>query len=186
MDNSSKALLITAAILITITIITLSISILKSNNRVSESANESGEKISVTADKVSDEITSTLNDLDNNLIKVKNRKIEFTNKWYENYFPTEPKLLLNPNTTYVLSFDYKINYADDIVGCGIGYGEFYYKTDIIYSVIYPNQTAGKFIKTFSTPNTFNTDKPYLQLRFARMDNAGKLSVEIKNIKFKKK
>lgn len=185
MENATKALLIAAAVLIAIILVAMAISLLNSVGNTSDSAEQVGERVVVEADNVSGDVISLLDDLNNkNLINVADRKEEF-NWWYQNYFPKNPKLLLEPSTTYVLSFDYKINYADSTVGCGIGYGKTHYSKDILYSVTYPNQTEGKFVKTFTTPSTFNTDEPYLQLRFARMNQPGKLNVEIENVRFKK-
>lgn len=186
MENATKALLIAAAVLIAIILIALGISIVNSTGDVSDSADEVGTQIAVKADDISEDTLSILDDINNeNLIKVANRVATVNNEYYENYFPDNPKLLLEPNTTYILSFDYEIISADYSIGCGIGYGKTHYAKDILYSVTYPNQTKGKFSKTFKTPNTFNTDKPYLQIRFARMNNPGKFKVNIKNVKFKK-
>lgn len=186
MENATKALLIVAAVLITIILIATAISILNSSGNAADFAGEIGEGITVEADDVSSGVINFLDDLNSeNLIRVADRTEEF-NWWYTNYFPKNPKLMLEPSTRYVLSFDYKINYADSTVGCGIGYGKTHYSKDILYSVTYPNQTEGKFVKTFTTPSSFNTDEPYLQLRFARMNRPGRVSVEIKNVKFKKK
>ena len=185
MENATKALLIVAAVLIAIILVAMSINLLNSTGDTSDSAQQVGDRIIVEADDVSRDVISILDDLNNkNLTYIDDRKEEF-NWWYQNYFPKNPKLLLEPSTTYILSFDYRINYADSTVGCGIGYGKTHYSKDILYSVTYPNQTEGTFVKTFTTPSTFNTDEPYLQLRFARMNQPGKLSVEIENVRFKK-
>lgn len=185
MENSTKALLIAAAVLIVIIIVALAINILSASNGTADSTEEVGDAVSVKSDEASREVLGMLDDLNNkNLISVPDGKLQF-NYWYQNYFPQNPKLLLEPSTKYVLSFDYKINYADSTVGCGIGYGKTHYSKDILYSVTYPNQTKGTFIKTFTTPATFITDEPYLQLRFARMNQPGNLSVEITNVRFKK-
>lgn len=185
MENSTKALLIAAAVLIVIIIVALAINILSSSTDNADSTDEVGEAVSVKSDEATREVLGILDDLNNkNLISVPDGKLEF-NYWYQNYFPKNPKLLLEPNTKYVLSFDYKINYADSTVGCGIGYGKTHYSKDILYSVTYPNQTKGTFVKTFTTPANFITDEPYLQLRFARMNQPGNLSVEISNVRFKK-
>jgi len=186
MDNSTKALLIAAAVLIAIIIVAISINILSSNRDAADSTDEVGEMISVEADVVSKQTLSMLEDIENkNLIKVSDILIKATNSYYKSYFPKNPKFLLEPKTKYILSFDYKINHADYKIGCGIGYGKTHYSKDILYSVTYPNQTEGTFAKTFTTPATFITDEPYLQIRFARMNKPGKFSVSISNIKFKK-
>lgn len=188
MENSTKGLLIVATVLVFIIIIALAINVLNSNKSTADNAEQVGNAIAVESDILSKDLEKLLDNLENkNLVDIPDKKWEF-NYWYQNYFPQNPKVLLEPNTQYILSFDYKINYADYPVGCGIGYGEKYYAKDIIYIAKYPNQTVGMegiFVKTFTTPAAFNTDKPYLQLRFARMNESGKVSVEISNVKFKK-
>ena len=121
MENSTKALLIAAAILIVIIIVALAINILGSSDGTADSIDEAGDAVSVKSDEATREVLGIIDDLNNkNLINVPDSKLEF-NYWYQNYFPQNPKLLLEPNTIYFLSFDYKINYADSTVGCGIGY-----------------------------------------------------------------
>lgn len=186
MENATKALLIAAAVLIVIIIISVSILILGSGNNAKNSADEVGEGISTASTAYSKEIAGILDDINiKNLINAEDRTVTFSNYYYQNYFPKNPKILLEPNTEYILSFDYKVNYADYTVGCGIGYGTTHYIKDILYSVTYPNQTQGTFVKRFTTPSEFIVSEPYLQLRYARMNNPGNLSVEISNIKFKK-
>lgn len=185
MENSTKALLIAAGVLVVIVIVAMSISILNSSEGISDSADKVSDGVSQESDDVTKEAIGVLDDVNNkNLINAEDEEVNI-NYWYQNYFPQNPKILLEPDTEYTLSFDYKVIYADYTVGCGIGYGKTHYIKDILYSVTYPNQTEGRFIKTFKTPSTFITDEPYLQLRFARMNQAGNLSVEIENIKFKK-
>ena len=185
MENSTKALLIVAAVLISIILVAMAINLLDSTGNMTNPTEQVGEKIEVKSDEESSDVINMLENLNNkNLINVPDRNVEI-NWWYENYFPNNPKLLLEADCTYILSFDYIINFADSKVGCGIGYGKTHYSKDILYSVTYPNQTKGKFVKTFKTPSEFNTNEPYLQLRFARMNQPGKLSVEISNVKFKK-
>ena len=185
MENSTKALLIAASVLIAIIIIALAIKLLVPTNSTIEAYNNVDEQITVKSDKVSKKVLALLGDLDNkNLINVPDLKVEST-YYFKNYFPTNPKLLLEPDTEYVLSFNYKINYADHPVGCAIGYGETYYLYDIIYRINYPNQDEGMVVKTFKTPSAFSVDKPYLQLRFVRMEQNGKADVDISNVRFKK-
>lgn len=186
MENSTKALLIAAVVLIVIILIAIAINILNSSEGTGDSADQVGEAITVEADEVSKETLSILEDIQNkNLIKAEDRIITVTSGYYQNYFPQNPKILLESNTKYILSFDYKVEYADYTIGCGIGYGKTHYSKDILYSVTYPNQTEGKFTKTFTTPSTFITDEPYLQIRLARMGKSGRFRVEVSNIKFKK-
>ena len=186
MENSTKALIIAAAVLIVIIIVALAINILSSSSNSKDSVDAVGDAMSVETDKVSKETLSILEDIQNkNLTKVSDLTITASNSYYQNYFPKNPKLILEPNTKYILSFEYEIIYADYPIGCGIGYGKTHYSKDILYSVTYPNQTKGKFTKTFTTPSTFITDEPYLQIRFARMNRPGSFKVEVSNIKFKK-
>lgn len=186
MENATKALLIAAAVLIVIILVALGIKLLGDSGNVADSADEVGEHVVVKADKVSKETLGILDDINNkNLVKVKDMTTSVSNSYYQNVFPQNPKVLLEASTKYILSFDYKINHADYAIGCGIGYGKTHYSKDILYSVTYPNQKEGTFSKTFTTPATFITNEPYLQIRFARMNRPGNFSVEIENVRFKK-
>lgn len=116
-----------------------------------------------------------------NLVNIPDMNIKFAD-YYENYFPQNPTLLLQPNTKYTVSFDYIINSATTTVKCGIGYGTTEYLEDIVYHADYPNQTQGRFEYTFTTPETFSSSvTPYLQFRFVRGAIAGSFDVEISNV-----
>lgn len=117
MENSTKALLIAAAVLIAIIIVALSISLLNSSGDMSESVDKVGEEISSETEGISQDAVGIIDDIGRkNLIKVPDRTITLNNKHYDEYFPKNPKLLLEPNTKYELSFDYKIEYAEYTVG----------------------------------------------------------------------
>lgn len=186
MENTAKALLIAASVLIVILIVAISLRIFNSSNNTADSVGKVGGALSSTTTDVSKDVIDIIKDTTSkNLIKVKDFTINISNKYYHSYFPKNPKVLLEPNTEYILIFDYKINSADYTIGCGIGYGETYYRKDIIYSATYPNQTEGRFEKTFTTPSSFIESMPYLQIRFARMGKPGNMNVEISNVSFRK-
>lgn len=187
MENTTKALLIAASVLIVILLVTFALRILNStNNDISDSADNVGEGITSQTEDASKKLSNIFKDTTSkNLVNISDFNINMNNFYYHSYFPTNPVVLLEPNTKYTLSFDYKINSADYRIGCGIGYGETYYQKDIIYSQTYPNQTKGTFEKTFTTPSSFIVSKPYLQLRFARMDRPGNFNVDISNVAFRK-
>ena len=103
------------------------------------------------------------------------------NVTYEGYYHNSSTgFLLQPNCTYTLSFNYKINSASENVGCGIGYGETYYAKDINYMTTYPNQTSGRFVDTFTTPADIGNDK-YLFVRFARTARTANVNVDFSSI-----
>ena len=121
-----------------------------------------------------------------NMINVPDMNIKPKNTYYHNYFPTNPKVLLEPSTTYTLSFDYVINSTTQTLSTGIGYGTSYYAADIIYGKQFPNETSGKQVITFTTPKTFNSEQtPYLQLRIVRASFAATADVSISNVQLEK-
>ena len=205
MENASKALLITAAVLIVILIIAISMKIFNSVGDTSNDVEEVGESIVGGTSDASKKAIYALEDLNGkSLIKVEQHEADAaSNKYYSSYFPQNPKILLKPNTKYMLSFNYKVNYADYNVGCGIGCGETDYILDIVTNKIYYTKNSSKkegtFSYTFTTPKKFirnikdknkniigkeEVKTPYLHIRFARMGEPGNCSVEISNVRFK--
>lgn len=197
MENSTKALLIIAGILISIVLISISIILLNSSSNISNSSQQLGKEISVTSDKASKDLISKLEDINNkNLINVKNQTIKVQNDYYNQYKQTYTNYILEPNTKYILSFDYKILSTDADVLCGIGYGKknkylddlIDNKSNTLWGIKYPVQAIGQkatFIKEFTTPNTFSVNTPYLSIRFVRFYAPSNGEVEISNVKFKK-
>ena len=196
MENASKALLIAAVVLIVILIVTMGLRILDSTDDVSEATDEASESIALGNAENSEEL---LHLIENNLVRIKDHTVEVNDYWFEDYnFNKDPKskVLLKPNTTYKLSFDYKVNESDEkvAIGCGIGFGENAYNVDILDNK-YPNQVQGTYIKEITTPDKFmyvkadgaivEVTKPYLQIRFARMQEKSSCSVDISNVKFVK-
>ena len=103
------------------------------------------------------------------------------NVTYEGYYHNSSTgFLLQPNCTYTLSFNYKINSASENLGCSIGYGETYYAKDINYITTYLNQTSGRFVDTFTTPADIGNDK-YLFVRFARTARTANVNVDFSSI-----
>lgn len=117
-----------------------------------------------------------------NLVNIPDMNVKIEDYYYKNYFPDNPKLLLEPKTTYTVSFNYLIKSTTANIKCGIGYGTNVYAVDLVYGVEYPNQTQGKFEHTFTTPAEFNSSQiPYLQFRFARTESIANVDVDISNI-----
>lgn len=112
-----------------------------------------------------------------NLIDVQDFNVTFENSYYQN---NSTGFLLQPNCTYTLSFNYKINSASENVGCGIGYGATHYAADINYMATYPNQTNGRFVNTFTTPADIGNDK-YLFVRFARTAKTSNVNIDFSSI-----
>ena len=164
MENVSKALLIAAGVLIVILIITISLKILDYNNDVTQTTDKVGENISESVSDSSKKAIYVLEDLNGkSVIKVKQHTADAaSNKYYSSYFPQNPKILLKPNTTYMLSFNYKVEYADYNVGCGIGCGEKAYVLDIVtlqkyYYTSNPSKKEGTFKHTFKTKRRRDPD-----------------------------
>lgn len=112
---------------------------------------------------------------------IPNMNVTFTDYYFENYFPNNPKVELLPNTTYRLSYDYVVNSATAYVGTGIEYGNNGYLRDIKHSQRFPTQTSGRQVVTFTTPSTFEYNPSYLAIRFARIDSRGSINVDISNV-----
>ena len=204
MENASKALLIAAGVLIVILIIAISMRIFNSTGDIAGDTEMIGESITGSISEASKEAIYELKDLNGkSLIRVEEHEADAKqNSYYSSYFPQNPKVLLKPNTKYMLSFDYKVNYATQNVGCGIGCGERAYILDIVYNKIYyrknSNEKEGSFKYTFTTPQKFmvkvkengvvvgkrEITEPYLHIRFSRMGTPGDCSVDISNVRFK--
>ncbi len=192
MENASKALLIAAAVLIVILLITFGIRILgTSSNNVDDAAYVVGQEITSKTDDASDIIAGYL---------VKRYSDTAVNDPYNGYYIDYfTGIEINEKNTYIISFDYiiKEKKPDTIICCGIGMGidtPNQYKKDFVYQVRYPSQNIGtKNTFTFKLkPNLYrnyikNKDKKiYLSLRLARTDPPSKFKVDIQNIKIKYK
>lgn len=113
MENTSKALLIAAAVLIVIIIIAVSMKIFNVNEGITDDAGEVGESIKTETTKAADE---AIDIFEKNLVRIKDHRVTLVGRedekvMYANYnFNTDlkSKILLEPNTRYKLSFDYKI------------------------------------------------------------------------------
>lgn len=89
---------------------------------------------------------------------------------YFQEFPSSPNVLLKTNTTYTIAYNYYFDAANinEAIGnyyLAVGYGDTFYKADIVTSN-YSN-LMGRKVVTFTTPASFNAahGTPYLQLRF---------------------
>jgi len=189
MENASKALIMAGAILISILLITVSIYIFSSNSGTKKTIEETGEVMALKTEDITENLKSALNELDaENLVKIPNHTVSYTNDYYIDYFPQNPKVLLEANTQYILYFDYKVNNTDKELYCSVGYGENQYDKGMVYQK-YPNLDKGFVQVIFKTPSKFEKEenKPYLHIRFARITDSagGSASVEISNVKFKK-
>lgn len=121
-----------------------------------------------------------------NLVNIPKTNLEFTDYYYVSYFPSNPKVLLEANTTYTLSFDYVINSSTtNNIYCAIGYGTNVFSKNIENTPIYGNQTEGRCTLTFKTPSEFESGIiPYLQIRFAHTDIIASVNIDISNVQFK--
>ena len=199
MENASKALIIAGAILISIPLISVGIYIYNSTIGVNKNANETGGILSSKANSVTKEIDNVLNE---NLVRITDHNAIIDGQPYSFYFPKNPKLILEPNTQYILFFDYKVNSKDEglELGCGVGYGETIYNVDLVYYKKYPNQSEGTMRVDVKTKEKFEhtkdgqtteVEKPYLQIRFISLNDKngtrqnGNANVSISNVKFVK-
>ena len=129
-------------------------------------------------------------DLTEVLATVANHNETVTNREFYNTPVPTPKLLLEPNTTYHLKFEYVINSATKRMQTSVGFGENSYVNDIKQKS-WTNQNIGEkavFEMSFTTPNHFyawgtttEVTKPYLQLRLTRCSGTGTWNVDISNV-----
>jgi len=120
-----------------------------------------------------------------NLINIADQNISFTNTYY-NQQGSNPKYLLEPNTTYTLSFDYVVNSASQSIYASIGYGSTGFAKDLKQGSSYSG--TGRQIITFTTPSSFETGTsytPYVWFRLARMSTSGSANVDISNVQLEK-
>ncbi len=112
-----------------------------------------------------------------NLINVSDFNLSYENNYFIN---TTTDFFLQPDCTYTLSFDYKVNLTTDDIGCGIGYGTKSYSSDIIYTKKYPNKTNGRHVVTFTTPSDIGNNN-FLFIRFARTNSKANVNVDISSV-----
>lgn len=120
--------------------------------------------------------------------------VSFTDAYYRE---SKVGIILEPETTYMISFDYMINAnaTGATVRTVVGYGESYDMTRECYSKNYPNQNIGEltsFECVFTTPSVFTNgstgeiiDIPYLFVRFAGCPTVNTVSVSVSNRKIAK-
>jgi hypothetical protein len=117
-----------------------------------------------------------------NLISNPSQHISIANGYYDEVI-TNVKLL--PNTTYCLSFDYKINSStDEKPTCDVGYGDTIMRVSLTPSGVPLGSTSGHFSTTFTTPQTFqkvSTQHPKFVARYVRTGTRGSLDAEVSNI-----
>lgn len=189
MENVSKVLLIAAAMLVTVMLITLGISILNSQKNINDEASVVGKLMDLKTDDTADIIEGySVNRYDDEIVDVSQR-------YYIDYFTG---IKLDEKAQYIISFDYIIQEKGSrSINCGIGFGidnPKAYNRDFVYQVKYPNQNIGeKSTFTFTLiPNNYenfrnNKDANlYLSLRLARTEPASTFKVSIENIKIKYK
>ena len=115
-----------------------------------------------------------------NLVNMEDHNVNFTDSYYHEK-EAKPKYILKPDTTYALSFDYKINSSTMNILSSVGYGDVGYFYDIIYTDYYFG--TGRKEITFKTSSKFAYDPPYVWFRFVRMYHRGDANVDISNIQF---
>ena len=205
MDNAPKAILIAAAILIVILLITFAIRIFTTTNGLSDDVSKLGSLIHTSGvdpvDIISGYDIDTRND----------EGIEVNQHWYKE---SSTDTLLELNASYKVSFHYKIikNTRNEPIGCGIGFnnpnlGRHTYNHDIFWICIFENYSQGAegdFEKIFTFNDSSrgadvykewikdNEGKIFIQLRLARNNNSNTgnpeerstFKVECTNIKVK--
>lgn len=202
MENAQKALIIAAAVLIAILLITIGIKIFSSTSNTIQDTHKVGmsvsEGVSSATSSLSDEF-DRLNGYDVNRYKDENVEV---NNYYKNYVTP---IRFELGKTYKISFDYIIKENPDklTIGCSIGYGNNNYNDDYVYKVSYNDSTTlnkkMRFDYEFTESEEFNKHEslkryindnnsiPFLCLRLARIEFREKrINVEISNLKISKK
>lgn len=95
---------------------------------------------------------------------------------------TKTNLVLKPNYTYTLSFDYDIHETSTDIYYSIGYGLNSYEQDIKANIVYQNITTGKNSATITVPNDIPANN-YLWIKFGHTTIIANANVDIKNVQF---
>ena len=190
MENASKALLISAAVLIAILLISFGIRIFNSTDNTDDMVYGMGQEILSETKDASDMIDGYL------IKRFPDTTVENpSNGYYINYFT---KMELKENKKYIISFDYIIREKEKTdICCGIGIGtrgEYWYNRDLEYAIKYPSQELNTkktftFVLEPSKYSAYNENKDkkvYLSLRLARTGKPSKFKVDIQNITIKYK
>lgn len=112
-----------------------------------------------------------------NLINVPDTHIEYTQAYGT---PLKTNLILKPNYTYTLSFDYTINETTTDVFYSVGYGINDYEQDLVATISYENITTGRNKFTFTVPNDIPANN-YLWLKLGYTIILADVNVDIKNV-----
>ncbi len=112
-----------------------------------------------------------------NLINVPDTHIEYTQAYGT---PLKTNLILKPNYTYTLSFDYTINETTTDVFYSVGYGINDYEQDLAATISYENITTGRNKFTFTVPNDIPANN-YLWLKLGYTIILADVNVDIKNV-----
>lgn len=112
-----------------------------------------------------------------NLINVPDTHIEYTQAYGT---PLKTNLILKPNYTYTLSFDYTINETTTDVFYSVGYGINDYEQDLAATISYENITTGRNKFTFTVPNDI-PENNYLWLKLGYTIILADVNVDIKNV-----
>lgn len=116
-----------------------------------------------------------------NLINVENFNITYSQQYSQD---TNTQLILQPNYTYTLSFNYLINNATTDLYYSIGYGTTSYTTDIVSQIQYNTQLEGKNYYTFTVPADV-PENNYLWIKFGQTIILADIDVDISNIQLEK-
>lgn len=116
-----------------------------------------------------------------NLINVENFNITYSQQYSQD---TNTQLILQPNYTYTLSFNYLINDATTDLYYSIGYGTTSYTTDIVSQIQYNTQLEGKNYYTFTVPADV-PENNYLWIKFGQTIILADIDVDISNIQLEK-
>ncbi len=114
-----------------------------------------------------------------NLVNIQDQNISFNNNYYKDT-TSSPKYTLKPDTTYIMSFDYKVNSSTNNIYDSVGYGISTFQKDIS-STLGNYSNSGRKTDSFTTPSSFLYSPPYIWFRFVRMSTPGDANVDISNV-----
>ena len=167
MENTSKALLIAAAVLIVILIISISLKVYTSI----KSTPDTTDKIGKAIDRASDDATLVIDGY--KVFRNSDKAVNNPNNKYYTEYSTGIKL--QPDYVYTVSLDYEVleNKNNSQLGCGIGFndpeiGSTTYNKDIVWWVNYSDYSEGakgKFKFSFKLndyPNALNAYNEYIK------------------------
>ena len=117
-----------------------------------------------------------------NLVNISDFNANFINKYYSSE-SSNPKYVLEPNTTYTLSFNHTVNSVSSSVYASIGYGSNDFLRDLCNRNMYSG--VGRKSVIFTTPSTFDYSPANVYFRLVRFDTPSSADIDISNVQFEK-